>query len=269
MKIDKLLILSDLDEVSLPLLRYGLALADHLGAEVWVQYVYHITAHVSGDMYISPNMLESYEKRVLQEYDGVKKEIPELAKAHFVLSQGELVVEMNQLIDAEQIKLVLMGNRSSGFLTNILGSNANKVIQHSHCPVLSLPLEMDFEPFRKLAFALDLQETPKEAIAYIRDFASAFQSRVDIIHVSTAPVPVDVSQMVRLLDNKLEGVRHQFFHIKSEEVEEAIERHAEGNSIDLVVLLPRVHSFFDQLFQKSISRQAAYQKKTPLLTIHC
>ncbi len=45
--IEKILILTDFGKLSKPLLNYGLALAESLDAQVWVQYVYQLTANVS------------------------------------------------------------------------------------------------------------------------------------------------------------------------------------------------------------------------------
>ena len=95
-----------------------------------------------------------------------------------------------------------------------------------------------------------------------------FRGKVDIVHVSKAPVPVDVPQLIHSLDLGLEGVSHELFHIHTSDVEKGIERHIAGNNNDLLILLPKAHPFFDRLFQKSISRQAVYQKKIPLLSIH-
>jgi len=270
MKTDKILILSDFSNVSVPLLRYGLALADHLQAAVWIQYVYYIPANMTGEIYLSSESLKSYERSIRAHYKHLIKDLPELDRddVNFVLSHGDLVEEMQKLVTQERIGLIVMGNRSGGFMTNILGSNANKVIQHAPCPVLSIPQEVDFQPFHKIALAIDLQKTSEEVVAFVTDFARSFNAQVDIVHISQAPVPVDVNQLAHTLDKKLEGLKHQFFHIHAAEVEEAIERHIEGNNTDLLVLLPRKHAFFDRLFQKSISRQAAYQKKTPLLTVH-
>lgn len=267
--IEKILILSDFSKLSKPLLNYGLAMADFLDAQVWVQYVYQITANVSGDMYISPVVLEGYEKEVRKKYANLQEEIPALHKenVHLSVSSGDLLIEANELIDQEKIDLVVMGNRSEGFLTNILGSTANKMIQHAHCPVLTIPQEIEFQPFRRLAVAVDLQESEAEVLDFLARTAHAFSARVDLIHVSTAPVPVDVGKVMNTLEHQFENLTHQFFHIHASEIETSIERHVERNSIDLLILMPRKHPFFDSLFQKSVSRQAAYQKKIPLLTL--
>lgn len=270
MKIQKILILSDFSEVSTPLLRYGLALAQHLDARVWVQHTYYIPPNVAGEVFISADALQNYEKNIYQEFDALKEELPALKQQNvaFELNFGDLVPEMNKLIDREQMDLVIIGNRGGGFINNILGSNTIKVIQHAHCPVLSVPEGISFEFFRRMAVTIDLKETKPVIIQHIATFAQAFRARVDIIHMSEAPVAVDATQLAHAMDRMLEEVSHQFFHVHTSDIEKGIEQHMDGNNNDLLVLLPRAHSFFDAIFQKSISRQLAYQKKVPLLSIH-
>ncbi|MEQ9442990.1 MAG: universal stress protein [Cyclobacteriaceae bacterium] len=270
MKTEKVLILTDFSDGVSHLLPYGLALAEQLQAQIWIQHVYYIPPLVAGDVYIPADFLKQYEENIQHEFKRLKKKIPALqAEAtRFVLSYGDLVTEMNNLIEQEQINLVIVGNHGGGFLTNVLGSNTIKVIQHASCPVLSVPNEAVFQPFQRIALAIDLKETDSRLLGLMVSFAQAFGGRVDIVHVSKAPVPVDVQKLLHDLDMTLEGVKHELFHIHASDVEQGIEQHLEGNNNDLLVLFPRTHSFFDRLFQKSISRQVAYQKKIPLLSIH-
>lgn len=270
MNTHKILILVDFSEVSTKLLEYGLALAQQLDARVWIQHTYYIPPNAAGEVFIPAEALEEYEKEIYQEFEALKQKLPALKhqNAHFEVSFGDLLPEMNKLIDREQINLVVIGNRGGGLITNILGSNTIKVIQHAHCPVLSVPEGISFEPFRRMAIAIDLKATRPEVIRHIAAFARDFRARVDIVHMSEAPVAVDATQLTHTLDKALEEVAHQFFHVHTSDIEKGIEQHILGCNTDLLVLLPRAHSFFDSLFQKSISRQMAYQKKIPLLSIH-
>nr|WKN35675.1 universal stress protein [Tunicatimonas sp. TK19036] len=270
MRIKKVLVLTDFSEASIPLLNYGLSLAHYLHAQVWVQHTYYIPAVAASDMYVPVDLQAQCEENAHQKFNLIKKTLPALQEhnVRFVVSYGDLVTEMNKLIDQEQINLVVVGNQGSGFLTNILGSNTVKVIQHAHCPVLSVPAKAVFRPFRRLALAVDLKNTAIDPINLTSDIARAFNARVDLIHISDAPVPVDTEQMTKLLDSALDEIVHHFFHVHSADIEQGIERHLEGNNNDLIVLLPREHAFFDRVFQRSISQRIAYQNKIPLLTIH-
>lgn len=269
MNIQKILILSDFSNTSSSLLNYGLTLAEQLDAQVWVQHTFYLPPNAVGDVYIPANTLEEYEHSIRREFNGLKKQLPALQekKVQLVVNHGDLVPQMNQLIDKEQINLVVIGSRGGGgFLTNILGSNTIKIIQHAHCPVLTVPQGTIFQPFQRMALAVDLKEVKVTTYNYILHLASIFQAQVDIVHVSEQPV--NVKQMAALLDFKLHEVEHTFFNILSEDIDKGIAAHVEKNDIGLLVLLPRAHAFFDRIFQKSITRQLAFQEKVPLLTIH-
>lgn len=220
MNIKRLLILSDFSQVSMPLLNYGLALAQSLGAQVWVQHAYYIPPNVAGEVFIPVDAFEKYEKSIRREFTELKDKLPALQQdMPLVISYGDLVPEMNKLIDQQHIDLVVMGNQGGGFLTNILGSNTNKVIQHAHCPVLSVPEGVEFHPFRRIALAVDLQETKATVLEQISVFAQAFQAQVDIVHVSEQPVPI--RELAHGLDVSLQNVAHAFYNVLSVDVEKA------------------------------------------------
>lgn len=269
MKVHKVLILIDFSDATEPLLTYSMSLARHLHAEVQVFHAYYIPTVLTGDMYVPDDLPAQYEKNANQKFDAIQKKLPAMQAipVPFTAISGNLVPEMNRLIDREQINLVVVGNRGGGFMTNILGSNTVKVIQHAHCPVLSVPADVSFQPFRRMALAVDLKNTKSELISLTAEFAQTFGARVDVVHVSDAPIPVDPTQLTKQLDNALEEVTHPFSHVHSADAERGIEKYLTGNNNDLLVLLPRPHSLFDRIFQKSISRQMAFQKKIPLLTL--
>jgi len=270
MKLSKILLLTDFSNLSPSLLKYGFNLASHLQAELIMQYVYYIPPDFAGEVAIPVDALKEYEQSCYQKFNQLKVKFPgiETMKVRFVLQSGDLLTEMNRLIDKEQIDLVVMGNHGGDFLTNILGSNTIKVIQHAHCPVLSVPETSAFEAFRRIGMAIDLKETSEDVLASVAALAISFASRVDIVHVSQSPVAVDIGHLSARLEHVFSDVKHEFYHVHTPDVEKGIEQHVENNNIDLLVLMPRKHAFFDRIFQKSVSRRLAYQHKVPLLTFH-
>lgn len=269
MSLNRILILSDFSDASRKSVHYGLQLAQSLEADTWIQHVYYIPPELAGQVVISQEALKNYEESVRKNYESLQSDqLPRIGEGtHFVLNRGDLIEEMNRLIDKETIDLVVVGNHGSGFWTNVLGSNTVKVIQHAHCPVLSVPEEAIFEPFKKIAFATDLQETSPEVLAQLVSFAQTFQAHVDVIHVSDK-TSRDSKEEFGMLEQMLTSVSHTFYYAWEKDIEEGILEHVQEHQNDLLVLVPRVHPFFDRLFQKSISQQMVYHSKLPLLSIH-
>lgn len=268
MKIQKVLILSDFSEVSFHLLTYGSALAQYLNAQVWVQHAYYIPSNVAGETLVPEDVREHYEKRIRLSFDRLKEKLPllEEKEVSLVVNYGDLVTEMNRLIDREQIDLVMVGNHGGGFLTNILGSHTVKVIQHAHCPVLSVPKQATFHPYQRLVWATDLKPIHAETWDYLTAFVQTFQTHLDIIHVGEKSEEFEKTSLI--MYSGCHTFSHRFFNLYLPDIEKGIQQHIHDYQNDLLVLLPHAHSFFDRLFQKSITRQLAFQGNIPLLTIH-
>ena len=267
MSLNRILILNDFSDASQKSVQYGLQLAQSLEASTWIQHVYYIPPDLAGQVEISQEALKNYEKNIYQQFDSLKSELGIGEDTQFVVNRGDLIEEMNRLIDKETIDLVVVGNHGGGGWTNILGSNTVKIIQHAHCPVLSVPEAAIFKPFRQIAFAADLKETSPEVLIQLVNFAQTFQAHVDVIHVSDK-TSRDSKEEFGMLEQMLHPVSHTFYYAWDKDIEEGILEHVQERQNDILVLVPRVHPFFDRLFQKSISQQMVYHSKLPLLSIH-
>lgn len=269
MKIQKILILVDVPEKLQQLLTYGLPLAHQFGAQLWIQYAYDIPPELVGEVHISKDTLEKCESVVFETIASVEKalNIWQDHSPYVVISVGNLVHKMNQLIDQENMDLVLVGNRrGGGWLNHVFENNTIDVIRHAHCPVLSVPETAVFYTFQRIALAADLKLIKENILYWLLDFIKVFQAQTDVVHISNTPE--DASRMEFLLDRPLQTVPHQFFNMLSKNIGEGIEQHVAQYHNDLVVLIPRDHPFLDRLFHKSITRQVAYHTQVPLLTIH-
>lgn len=264
----KILIMTDFSGAAEQAATYGMHLAKRLGAEVWIQHVYYIPQDMAGEVFIQYEAMANYELKLQPKVARLKEQFTSLlpGEFRFFLSNGDLITEMNKLIDQEKIDLVVVGNRGNGFLTNILGSHTVKAIQHAHCPVLSIPKDAPFHPIENIAFAADLKQTSEKVLHQLVMFARLFQARVDVIHIRNSSN--EQQEAATTLFELLQDIPHTYYYIWVNDIEKGIQLHVETHGNDLIILLPRTHSFFDRLFQRSISRQLAFHTKVPLLSIH-
>jgi nucleotide-binding universal stress UspA family protein len=174
-----------------------------------------------------------------------------------------LIVQANRAIDQHRIDLLVVGNRGGGLTTNVLGSHTLKLIYHANCPVLSIPQQATFQPFRRIAFATDWHRTSEKNISQLRNLVKQFNAQLDVIHVSTSEKAAE-SDEAAFRAHEIPGTLH---YLWSEHIEEGLQEHIEQHQNDLLVLIPHQHSFFDRLFQKSITRQMVYHSQIPLLTL--
>lgn len=267
MNIRNILILVDLSETTPSLLRYGVQLASSLSAQTWIQHVYYFPPDLAGDVLIPADAIERYEAQARQKLEKLKKSVAELTKMplYSIVVRGDLTVQTNRLIEQRNIDLVVVGNRGGGLTTNILGNNTLKLIYHARCPVLSVPDQISFEPFRRIAFATDWQQTTPKNVNQLKGLVKFYDADLDIIHVSTdeKPAAENLNEPYHLKD-----IPYTLHYLWDKDIEEGLQKHVTEHQTNLLVLIPHQHSFFDRLFQKSITRQMVYHTHIPLLTLH-
>lgn len=176
----------------------------------------------------------------------------------------------NQVVKAESKKLdsglIVMGTRgTSGLKKYIVGSNTASVIEVSNVPVLVVPEEAQFKAFRNVVYATDLKHTEKELRSLI-PFLEKFESIVHLIHVASSAKEAlkredEIDAIVDRVGFKKVIVRV----LVNKNIDEAIDQYVTTVKADLLTTFTHEHSFYDKLFNRSVTRQAAFQSKVPLL----
>ncbi|MEO0330774.1 MAG: universal stress protein [Bacteroidota bacterium] len=266
MNIRNILILVDLSEATPSLLRYGLQLAASVSAEVWVQHIYYFPPDLAGEVRIPVAALEQYKHQAEQKLEALREEIalPIKQLPHFSVIRGDLIEQINYTIEECNIDLVIVGNRGGGLTTNILGSHTLKVIYHARCPVLSVPESVSFRPFNRIALATDWQVVSSKNVSQIKNLVKQWDAYLDVIHVSTDTKSEEGGLREPL---GLERMPYTLHCLWERNIDTGLQKHIAQYQNNLLVLIPYQHSFFDRLFQKSITRQMVYHIQIPLLTL--
>ena len=70
------------------------------------------------------------------------------------------------------------------------------------------------------------------------------------------------------LEYILEEVNHELHFIENENVSDAINDFISTKHMDMLIMIPKKHSFFESLCHKSKSKEMAYQSHIPILALH-
>jgi nucleotide-binding universal stress UspA family protein len=65
-----------------------------------------------------------------------------------------------------------------------------------------------------------------------------------------------------------ENIEHKFHFIENENMQDAINDFIDHNDMDMLIMLPKKHSFFASLFHKSQTKEMLYQSHIPILALH-
>ena len=127
-------------------------------------------------------MQKSAEKRVkefLAEIEGGDK-------VEYIIEMGNPYVAINEVIAKLKVDLVVMGTKgASGFKEFLIGSNAEKVVRTSDCPVITLTDESDPREIKNIVFPTHLFDHPDDLLTHVKQLQAMFDATIHVVHINT------------------------------------------------------------------------------------
>ncbi|HEX7412865.1 MAG TPA: universal stress protein [Bacteroidia bacterium] len=182
----------------------------------------------------------------------------------------DMIIETAKKVDAD---LIVMGITGEGgrIKENLIGSTAIKVARNTDVPVFIVPEGVKYHPIRKISFACDLNKTEESDLIYVsRYFGQLFDAELDIVNVEEPMVEFseEKSKTYAVMNKKLETLSHKSVFITESNTGKALEEYFNEHPTDVVMINPRKHDLFHNLFSRSIAKELAFHCKYPLLCIH-
>ena len=225
---------------------------------------------------------------LVDEFDGRKK-ITELAldnigqtisaasgelPVSFIAEENDTLIDsLKKIVNAEHADLIVMGITGNSLAERIaIGSNTLNVVHENICPVIIVPPFAKYKEIKKVLFATDFKNVNESTpLKYIKEVLEAFQSELYVVNVDNDS-STELSEEYKIQRAKMEtllaGYKTEFDFIRQEDFTEAISQFSADNHIDLILIVPRKHTFLSTLFSSSHTKQLAYHSHVPILAIH-
>lgn len=257
---------------------YALNLAKQIGAKKIILYnVYQTSVSVVGDPMI-PALgvldIESIKETSEESLDSFRKEIEPFADNIEIdtLSEFNLLAEgIHTVCQREKIDLIVMGITGGGAVKeNLFGSNTINVARQTTTPVIIVPPEKTFTPVRNVMFACDFnkvtENTPANSIKKLLDatHAKLYVFNAGHSHRNQTEIAHESEQLDKLFENydlDYHFSTHPDFTV-------CINKFALEKEIDIIILIPKKHDFFDAIFKKSHTKMMAFHSHVPLMVMH-
>lgn len=267
-----ILVPTDLSDLSKIAVQYAIKIANKLDGTITLLHVINIVQPTRATMRLRLKTLE-------QELVDIAKEdleilVKEVSKQLKIAQPIKVKIvkgsSFNDTIKREAKKLrtglIVMGTRgASGLRKYVLGSNTASVIEVSHVPVLAVPEHGDFKNFKNVVYASDLTHIEKELNTLI-PYLEQFDSIVHLIHIT--PSLKAVSALEKQIDNVVQksGFKNVIVRvIVNKKIDEAIDYYVETKKVDLLTMFTHDPSFYEKLFDRSMTRKMAFHSNVPLL----
>lgn len=267
---------TDFSKASRNAVNYAAEIAKRAKAKLVLLHSYHPVVLMSETPMILPAS-EDLEKESLQRLKRIRHQL--LTKHGRRFHVEILCVEglagdvITGYANEHNVDLIVVGKRGAGYLEEkIIGSITSDLIARSKVPVLSVSEKDKFKSIKKILLATDyLSLSRKTLLDPLKEIADMFHSHIFVLNVMAKENDLPtVSQAVEgvKLDQLLEGHDHSFHVVTHGDVVEGINHFVEAMHTDLIVMIPREHTFFKSLFTKRKTKAMAFHSQASLLTIH-
>jgi nucleotide-binding universal stress UspA family protein len=272
-----ILVPTDFSDGAYKAAEYAINFAKDFGGKIIICHAFELPAQGVNLMIDISSELEKNAKVELQKLDKkLKKEylLDGEVEVEYIALIGDLNAVLKTLTEQYDAELVIMGTKGeSDFASKLFGTNTVSAIKNCKISLLVVPAKADYKPIKNIAFAIDyLRPANDKTLKQLRDIALHNKAKLSLVNVHTdgeiGEFIASVKEMQNWYQKELEGVDLDFVFIENYAIEDGVFEFIHHNDIDLLAMITRKHSFFDEIFRKSISEELALHTNIPLLTMH-
>jgi nucleotide-binding universal stress UspA family protein len=177
---------------------------------------------------------------------------------------------MNQIITEQKVDLVVMGTAGHSALEQmIIGSNTEKVVRTSHCPVLTVHNKPLNKEFKDIVYATSLNKDEEVFSRIVRTTQKMYDSTVHLVRINTpgnfqrdAVVKKYMADFAKKL--QLKNFTINVFNDLTEE--EGIIYFADSINADMIAMATHGRTGFAHVLAGSIAEEVVSHSRRPVLT---
>jgi nucleotide-binding universal stress UspA family protein len=181
----------------------------------------------------------------------------------------DVIVNASQEYHADLIVIGIIGGAGK-IKEHIIGSTAVKVAQKSNIPVFIISETVKYKRIRKISFACDLENMEDVSVGYsVKYFSKVFDAELEIVTIEQPNEDITAEQAKNylILEKNLAHVQHRSVSVTGTKIAKELKNYFLANPTDVVMLNPRKHSVFHNLFSESVTKELAFHLEFPILAV--
>ena len=177
---------------------------------------------------------------------------------------------MNTIITERKVDLVVMGTAGHSELEQmIIGSNTEKIVRRSHCPVLTMHSKPASKEFKSIVYATSMDKEEEVFSRIVRNTQKLYDSTIHLVRINT-PGNFQRDYIVKkyMLDfaKKLQLKNYTLNVYNDVSEEEGIIYFADSIDADLIAMSTHGRTGFAHVLAGSIAEDVVSHSKRPVLT---
>ncbi len=275
--IEKILIPTDFSETGLLAIEHGAFMARLFKAELHLLHVLEVNEY-SYD--IPEPILRLTNLEALQGIVAKKmEEMTVRIRKDFGITPttmsttGKIASEIVNYCAEQKMSIIIMGTHgASGFEEYFIGSNAYKVVNRAHCPVISVRTQSTKVGFTDIVVPIDNKFHSREKINYAVELAKQYSARIHILGLLESHDDHDEEKFNIKLDSveeivKKAGLPYTRKVVEGDNLARSAMEYSETIKADLIVINTDQESNLTGMFIGPFAKQIVNHSKIPVMSV--
>ena len=270
----RIVVALDFSSGSIHALKYAIQIANKAGSDILMIWVDKTSSPDS----IYSTSVESYRGEVIKRFNDLISEYqPQLTggKLEYKLRKGKIYSEIVNTAKSKKADLIITGSHGvSGFEEYWIGSNANRVVGHAFCPVVTVRNGFEIkQDIRKIVVPIDHSNHTLTKIPFTAGLARLFDSEVHIAVIFST----NLKTMNKRIETFTEKAKKYFTQaninfvverIQSQNITKAAIDHAKSIDADLIAIITEQDDKKGSGLISPSAQQIVNHSPIPILSMH-
>lgn len=182
---------------------------------------------------------------------------------------AEPVYLIDRIIELEHIDWIVLGTTGRGDAFRF-GNVATQLIRQNHCNILLIPAHCEPAPLREVLLATDYAPLQSlDTFGPLRALLHQHQARLTLLTITDQqhPLLLDQPEKVAPVQDYFGALQTQVIVEQHPDILDGIEHYTDSHPVDLLVAVSHHHSFWDAVFNRSLTRKLANRPLVPLAVL--
>lgn len=169
--------------------------------------------------------------------------------------------------------LIIMGLTGKSKLQQLfLSSKTLKIVDKNPCPVLIIPPSATFNQIRNVALTSDFKEVSMTIPSVpIQSVLEMFRPILHVVNVNSehyVSLTEEFQEQRSRFAEMFKNFNPEFYFIGTYDFHETINQFVHDKKIDMIITIPKSHSFIENLFKPSNTKKLVFESTVPVLAAH-
>jgi nucleotide-binding universal stress UspA family protein len=270
----KIIVAIDFSDCSINAFLHALSIAQHCSNDIHLVWVEKPSSEKDKFEKLAGDPAKEVKEQFEQLIAKYQSELPG-NKITYKLRKGSVYKEVTKEAKESDAMLVVAGTHgASGFEEFWIGSNANKIVSASPCPVITIRAGINIiRPLTTIVLPIDRTIETRQKATFTGYLAKKHDAEIHILSLYTSNVKAirrDVNIYAGQVEfyYKKEGVKYQTASMECTNISDAMIEYAKNNDANMISIMTEQESTTSNLWMGPYAHQTVNHSPVPVLSIH-